>query len=365
MKKSLFFLAISLIILSCEAEKESPVAQQTWFKGNTHTHTTLCGHADTHPDSVARWYLNRGYHFLILSEHDQFIDPSSVNLPAGRREDFILIPGEELSDLNHVHSTAMNIDRAIHIHPDEAIKTQAKNDPVLRKNASILQRHVDSTRAAGGHPILNHPNFQAGLAAKDIQQVKHLHLFELYNGHPQVYNWGNEKHASTEEKWDSILSAGIQMYGVSSDDAHQFQTWGPEVSNPGRGWVMVESAELSPDAITDAMAQGRFYASSGVLLKGIQRSTAVYEIEVDTAATRSATNSEFIMGFKNEAAKAGFTIEFITDGGKVIQSVEGISAKMAVPSGVKYLRGKVTFTTLKDAVPTQFFAWTQPVFLGG
>ena len=34
-----------------------------WYKGNTHVHTTLCGHADSTPDFVAQWYHDRGYNF--------------------------------------------------------------------------------------------------------------------------------------------------------------------------------------------------------------------------------------------------------------------------------------------------------------
>ena len=68
-----------------------------WYKGNTHVHTTLCGHADTKPDAVAQWYHDRGYNFLILSEHNKFIDPSTVKLKGQPREDFLLVPGEEIN----------------------------------------------------------------------------------------------------------------------------------------------------------------------------------------------------------------------------------------------------------------------------
>ena len=74
MKKLLFAL---LILASCTPNKKTddPSKTLTWYKGNTHTHTILCGHADSHPDTVARWYLDRDYNFLILSEHNLYIDP--------------------------------------------------------------------------------------------------------------------------------------------------------------------------------------------------------------------------------------------------------------------------------------------------
>ena len=82
MKKIIFGL---LILAACSPKPESEeTTQKKWFKGNTHTHTILCGHADSHPDTVAMWYLDRDYNFLILSEHNTFIDPDRVNLQIGR-----------------------------------------------------------------------------------------------------------------------------------------------------------------------------------------------------------------------------------------------------------------------------------------
>ena len=67
-------LLLVILLIPCLVHSKS------WYKGNTHVHTTLCGHADTTPDAVAQWYHDRGYNFLILSEHNKFIDPSTVEL---------------------------------------------------------------------------------------------------------------------------------------------------------------------------------------------------------------------------------------------------------------------------------------------
>ena len=82
-----------------------------WYKGNTHVHTTLCGHADSTPEFVAQWYHDRGYNFLVLSEHNKFIDPTTVKLKGEVRDDFLLLPGEEVT--GPVHSTPMNISRLV------------------------------------------------------------------------------------------------------------------------------------------------------------------------------------------------------------------------------------------------------------
>ncbi len=111
-----------------------------WYKGNTHVHTTLCGHADTTPNVVAQWYHDRGYNFLILSEHNKFIDPSTVELKGEVRSDFLLVPGEEVT--GPVHSTAMNVSRLV---PWEF---KDKN------RSKVIQNHVDETRKAGVRSFL-------------------------------------------------------------------------------------------------------------------------------------------------------------------------------------------------------------------
>jgi len=58
-----YFINIPLFIwfsFSC-----AHLFDQNWYMGNTHAHTKICGH----------------YNFLILSEHNHFIDPDTVQLP--------------------------------------------------------------------------------------------------------------------------------------------------------------------------------------------------------------------------------------------------------------------------------------------
>lgn len=40
-----------------------------WFKGNLHTHT-LWSDGDQFPEVVTGWYVEHGYHFLALSDHN-------------------------------------------------------------------------------------------------------------------------------------------------------------------------------------------------------------------------------------------------------------------------------------------------------
>lgn len=329
-------------------------AAPSWHKGNTHAHTTLCGHADSSPATVAQWYHDHGYNFVVLSEHNKFIDPATVKLPGEVRNDFLLIPGEEVTGRKTIHTTAMNIEKLVPWHFDH------------KERSGIIQQHVDATRAAGGTTILNHPNFHWAVKAEDLLAVKNLHMFELYNGHPAVRNFGDAHHPSTETQWDKMMTGGMRVYGVASDDAHHFAAWGKERSNPGRGWVMVLSDKLSADSITEAMLAGDFYASSGVMLKTLVRGRNTIEVQVDTSATDAELTSPILLGSRVKAGRPGYAIDFIGPGGKVLHSVQGTRASFKVPGNVSYARCKVTLRKhRKDGTVRAYFAWTQPVFTDG
>ena len=321
-----------------------------WYKGNTHVHTTLCGHADTKPDAVAQWYHDRGYNFLILSEHNKFIDPSTVKLTGKVRDDFLLVPGEEVTAA--VHTTAMNVSRLV----PWGFKDKDRS--------KVLQNHVDETRKAGGVTILNHPNFQRRLHYHEILPVKNLYMFELYNSHPRVYSFGNAHYPSLEQLWDALLDKGMTIYGVSSDDAHKLQKWGEKENNPGRGWVMVRSAELTPDALTAAMLKGDFYSSSGVMLSKLIRGKSSIELEVDSKATAKELESEFLFGRLVKKGEPGTFVEFIGPQGEIVQSTGGNKASCKIKGA--YLRGKVIHrVSKKDGSLREYYAWSQPIFADG
>ena len=338
-----FLLILILMVSGCN--------QTTWYKGNTHTHSVLCGHADSTPEVVSRWYHDRDYNFLILSEHNKFIDPATVKLEGDIRKDFILVPGEEVTGRKTIHTTAMNISRLVPWHFDH------------KDRSGIIQQHVNATREAGGTTILNHPNFGWAVKAEDVIPVKNLHMFELYNGHPSVRNFGDAHHPSTEVQWDTMLTAGMKVYGVASDDAHNFAKWGDKVSNPGRGWVMVQAAELTPDALTNAMLAGNFYSSSGVILKVLKPRKNSITVEVDTTATDKELTSPILPGSPIKAGNPGYEISFIGPGGEAVKTVKGTRATCKVPDDKAYLRAKVTLRKhRKDGSVAAYHAWIQPVF---
>jgi len=325
-------LVAALMSASATATAPPPAAPPTtqpaalqWFKGNTHTHTVESD-GDSTPEEVTRWYKEHGYHFLVLSDHNVLTQVDALNAKYAVPGSFTLIKGEEV--------TTPFEGKSIHVN---GIDTREK---VGRQQgasvAEILQRSVDAVRAQEGVPHINHPNFNWSITPEQLGAVKNNKLFEIYNGHPMVNNFGGGGMPGTEQAWDAILSSGVLLYGIAVDDAHHFKDLGnPKLAGPGRGWVMVRATTLSPRAVLDAMERGDFYASTGVELDG-------YEV---TRTSMTVTVK------KNAYAK--YRIQFIGKGGVVLHEALDSPATYTFKGSEGYVRARVLDSN-------GGIAWAQP-----
>jgi hypothetical protein len=241
------------------------------------------------------------------------------------------------------------------------------NHLIKGPNGKVIQRFTEMTRELGGTPIINHPNFRWALKVSDIRPVKNCFLFELWNGHPAVNNNGDATRPSTEKMWDDLLTDGMLIYGVSSDDTHQLKVIDRSKSNPGRGWVMVHATELTPKAVAAALDRGDFYATSGVMLKSIALTSQSLKIVVDEAATRHEVAKDHVIGelLAAGSAKPGYSIEFFGPTGKLLAGAEGMEATYTREESLEYFRARVSFVHAINGELRRHRAWTQPVFQDG
>jgi hypothetical protein len=306
--------------------QSSPAPAGNWYKGNLHTHT-INSDGDSSPDAVARWYKEHRYHFLVLTDHNFLTSIDGLNAVLGAAEKFLLVRGEEVTDRfekKPVHVNALNLH--ILVQPQGGVSV-----------VDTIQRNVDAIRKAGAMPSINHPNFGWAITADELKRVENDKLFELYNGHPQVNNLGGGGSAGLEQVWDLLLTGGRRMYGIAVDDAHHFQQWGPQYSNPGRGWVSVRARELSAEALLEAIDRGDFYASTGVELSEMSREGATLRLGIQVSGPLK------------------YTTEFIGENGRVLKTSFDNPASYTLGREERYVRAKVT-----DSGGAM--AWTQPVF---
>ncbi len=330
MRSALFRLAFLACLASAWLLQPFASSQQmpalSWYKGNLHTHT-INSDGDSSPDAVARWYKEHRYNFLALTDHNYFTDPQGLNEFMAATDRFLLLAGEEV--------TSRYEDRPIHVNAfrlKSTIPASFGGDVV-----ETLQKNVDAIRAHGAIPSLNHPNFVWGVDAQQLARIDKLNLFEVYNGHPTTNDVGGGGALGTEGIWDQVLTAGKRLHGIAVDDAHVFKSMSPDMSNPGRGWIHVRSAELSSEAILAAVEQGDFYASTGVELEDVENTGRGLRIRI------------------KERDRAKYSVRFIGQGGKLLEESLDNPAEYQLQPGDKYVRATVLDSNGRAA-------WVQPVF---
>ncbi|HXW05426.1 MAG TPA: CehA/McbA family metallohydrolase [Vicinamibacterales bacterium] len=324
------------VLVGVAARGQEPPAGQPatgaprWFKGNTHTHTTESD-GDSTPDVVARWYRDHGYDFLVLSDHNRLTSIEALGALAGKDDEFLLIPGEEVTsgfEGRPVHVNGLGITQLV----------EAQNGASV---LDVLQRSVDAIRSVRGVPHINHPNFRWAFSADEIRQVRNNRLLEIYNGHPQVNNLGGGGAAGMEEVWDRVLSSGSLVYGIAVDDAHNFTDPGnSNVAGPGRGWVAVRAPSLDAASILGALEAGRFYASTGVELADYQASPSSVTVTIKTDAW------------------AKYRVQFIGQHGRLLHEALESPAMYQIRGDEGYVRAKILESNGR-------MAWCQPILVGG
>lgn len=382
-----------------------------WYRGNLHTHT-LWSDGNELPEAVVDWYRNNGYHFLAITEHD--LAPGDEGWVAASRRPatmagldgslaperrdgdhveelrlkplhelqttfdapgrFLLLPGEEISDAVgpvSVHVNAVNL--ATTIQPARAASVDAT---IAADFAAIAAQAKTEGRDILAQ--LNHPNFTYSITAEHLMRLPGVAFFEAYNGHPLSNNPGDGLRMSTESAWDVALAwrldvLGLPMlYATATDDSHHYQPGGD--ASPGRGWIEVLSPALSPDALFDAMREGRFYASTGVRLKRIVATADRMEVEVEPEAGTQYT-IEFIgtrRGFDTTATPPASATDrpiyashrYDPKIGSVLSRQQGTSAIHRFDDDDLYVRARITATRAHHdpSQPLQFAqAWVQPI----
>jgi hypothetical protein len=188
---------------------------------------------------------------------------------------------------------------------------------------------------------------------------------------------GDSLHPGTERIWDIVLtrrltSGGDILYGVATDDAHDYHTFAPEHRNPGRGWIFVRSPTLAADSLMRAMERGDFYASTGVTLAELRREgsrlTLVIREEPGVSYTTQFIGTRAGYDTASVAVKdssgAPVTRRYSRDLGKVLEEQRGTTATYVMRGDEIYVRARVISSKPKANFSYRGemeMAWTQPV----
>jgi hypothetical protein len=316
---------------------------EVWLRGSTHVHAKPSGDSATPIPDVIAWYEQRGYDFIALTDHNRTSevgDASTQGSPAVHvsPKGFIVLAGIELT-YNPVGCLPPGHESGqcrIHVNLlGNTGRVDGKLEWANRKNDLRVEKYqaaIDQQKQLGGIAQLNHPQWYWGMTPEVLTEVarRGIPLVEIANVQFETWNAGDGAHPSTEALWDAALANGVTLWGVASDDAHHYGGGGRYPA--GGGWVVVK-ARRDPQAIVDALARGRFYASTGVTLARaeVERDELVVEVAPDDPGSH--------------------TTHFIANG-QTVAITSGKLARHPVPQS-GYLRATVTRSDGKKA-------WVQP-----
>ncbi len=393
--------------------------QPQWWKGNLHTHT-FWSDGNDFPEMVAEWYLDHGYNFLALSDHNilsqgqkwvslEKADQSSngdaypkylkrfghhwVETRGSREEGnfeirlkplseyralveqrnhFIMIQGEEITDgADNGLSIHMNATHLGELIPQPGGKTVKE---VIANSLRLVREQSHRL----GRPILfhvNHVNYKWGVTAEDLAGIIDNRFFEVWNGVDGDHDPGDDEHPSSEEIWDiantlrMVTFSAPPLYGLATDDSHDYHGH-KERAKPGRGWVMVRARHLTPESLIKAFHRGDFYSSTGVVLKNIDFNGERLAIEIESVegetyttrfvGSRRGVNVEGVSRRDDEGYIILTTLDYTssegTQIGEVFSEVTGNLATYRMEGDELYVRAIIT-SDAQPAVPSKEFPY--------
>lgn len=412
-----------VITISCCAAGAS--AQSQWYKGATHLHS-LWSDGDDAPENIIQWYVDHGWDFVCPSDHNVLMEgdryypiaegkkltPERVEAIAktfgadwvvtragenGAKEMrlktleelrahfekpgvFTLIQAEEMTTKGgNPHINALNLREVVPGLNNEGDKT------------ALIQHYIDAIAAQQAEykvPMIahvNHINFSDRITTEEMIGVKGLTFFEVYNGHPSVHSWGiAEKGVPSHERhWDVILSMKLRrdadylLYGVATDDSHNYFKYAVGESNPGRGWIMVRSEALEADALIAAMQRGDFYGSSGVTLSDVKHDDSSLSISIvgEPGVTYTTqyigTRKGFDTATRPQLDADGnplprSSLLYSEEIGAVLHETTDLESSYTFAGDELYVRARVVSDKLQDnphEAGDHEMAWAQPVLV--
>ena len=415
--------------------------QSTWYSGQLHTHS-YCSDGRGFPEQVIDVYKQRGYQFLSITDHNRFADDDrkwrkveneegrwpwnvtqamfaeyaatygndwvetktnegvvSVRLKTYRElkarfeepGEFVLLPGVEITQkfknlavhLNYINlpTTLPCIENARAVKKINGNKTMSD---LLALNVSEAERAAIEAQ----EPyilMLNHPFWSYyDIEPQSLIDCPEMRFFEVCNGgssfapHPQAQDYTPEKF------WDIVnafrlIQGHKLLYGIGTDDAHSYEeTRIDGKAGVGDAWVMVRAAALTPKHLIEAMHQGDFYATSGVLLEDVTFTPADRTLHVRVKADPGVSYRIHFITTKNDfdqnvtrltspaaARRPARTVPvYSEDIGRTVKSVQGVEASYQMRADDLYVRARVESDTPSKLIvhfhPKVETAWTQP-----
>ena len=419
MKPTILKAFFALVITVAVAQFTELQAAE-WYKGQLHCHS-MWSDGNTLPELAIQWYKDHGYHFMALTDHnvlqretDKWKEVAQALVEESKKKfgddwcetkeadgkmlvrlktlaelaqklneegKFLLIPGHEQNTGVagfSLHANAINITESIPFPKDFPSVAAA----ALAWRKAALENAAKN--GLEGYWTLNHPDWPYYDNAPEILiEAGEVEFYENCNT-----TAGPRKRQAVmpdaEKYWDIVnafrlLNGNKPVYGIVSDDTHDYLHFRDYGVNPGHGWIVVRSEKLDANTLFRAMKKGDFYGSTGIVLKDVRFDSEARTLTVEVDPAENVKYAIRFVGTKKGfdtnrepfeipaedklPARKGFT--YSDQVGETFLSVEGTSATYKMAPDDLYVRAIVTSDRApqyKEAnKPEKETAWTQPV----
>ena len=236
--------------------------QNSWYKGNLHTHTTISDGVKT-PDECIRLYKGAGYSFIAITDHRIFTK--------GYIEDnFLLLNATEFDTTDYAMRRAYHI-TGIGIEEEVALDTSFTPQDI-----------IDGINSKNGLAVIAHPYWSL-MTHEDIMKLRNYHGIE-------IWNTVSETHSSRGDSTsyaDVLASKGYLPLLLAVDDTHFYTT------DVFGGYIMVNSRSLNSSEIIRNIKEGRFYCSQAPEIRQISIDNGTIKVETSPVSQISFVSDSF------------------------------------------------------------------------
>jgi len=299
-----------------------------WYRGNTHSHSTLSDGTST-PEGVVEWYARQKYDWLALTDHWNCVGRDHAR-QLSEKFGILVIPGIELGGSTHVVGLGV----------DESLPFNAACESM--RAVDSLGFGVDWINTHDGLPIMAHPTWTYMWDSQDALAIAGCSHFEVLNGSCDCNSFAAGGKKSTDDIWNEILNSGRLMYGIGSDDSHTHE---PDAFIPehyggyaGTAWTLTAGETLSETGVLRALASGRFVASNGPRVFDFGVSANQYYVDINEPYEHYYYTTTF----------------FGTQG--ILAEIHGSKPRYQIQGNEQWIRARCFCTSGR-------YLWTQPIFI--
>jgi len=312
-------------------------ADGEWLKTALHTHTTGSD-GELSPEAHVAHHEWKGYDVCAITDHWTL-----TRVPSTKR--LLVITGAELAvdppaKGRYTEILAIGIDEIPH-DPGGDREFWEPIDNYLFKTFPDLSTAGAYIAEQGGASFIAHP-YWSGLLPEVVLRAEHVDGLELFNSSAERETGRGD----SSYVWDLALGAGRPLTAIATDDCHY------PGFDIGDAWTMVRAFERTEEAVVESLRRGSFYATSGPIIRGVERDGAAVEVRCSPARAvvfRSRWELGWGVVAGHRGREEGLEILERDDRGLIVRALfEGTDHELP------YLRLEVT-----DARGRK--AWTNPI----